>query len=408
MKFLRGYFYLTIPTLLLFVFYGIGLISQNYIPLDTSVTDGFPWLAQTTNFQSFFFKLNQTWDTLHFTAIASGGYDNQLYAMVQRLGDNYLYAFFPLLPFQFYLVSKITGIIFAAGVVALLNLLFFTAQLKKFLTLNNTISPQKQLLLTLLLPFSIFLFAPYTESLYLGLFFAFLNTFFYLKSSLKRNILLIIIIFLLSLTRSVATMVSVALVLSLIYEFWNSKTTVKAYILEHKQKLISSACIIGANILGILSFLYFGYLSVGNFWVSRQVQALWGRSSTNFIFEPVIRGFQETLTTGRISRGLFAIGVVSIIFYLVWKKYKKELLSNKAYLFMLIYSVLAVILPLTSNSLASIHRYILAAPIMMFFVPKYLVDFTKDKNWLYYSILVCFSVFFFFTSLFFLNHYWIG
>lgn len=398
----------------------LGFISQFFVREWHNPSDGFPYLSQSNSVATFTQKISQTWDTKHFTAIPEGGYANEDLRLNHKnecgedkkcgLGPNYLYAFFPLFPIQIKLFSTVFGLVGGLFVVALINYFWFSNKLTQILQL---LSDKKDLfsilLIALLMPFSVFFALPYTESLYLAIFLSIIIILKRQKVSFQNSGLIFILSFLLGLSRSVAVILPLTLGLYLLFRLFQLRFNIVNFWLKYKTIILHFIAVSGGVGLAFLSFFYYGYTQTGNFWVSRDVQDLWNRGSTLNIFEPYFRGLMDIFIGKHFGVGVIFTTLFIILSIWVWQNYKHKVLSDITYFILYFYSIFAVILPLTSNSTASINRYILATPIYFIFTPILLYKLlSRLKPWVYWVFVFALFVFFCFTAVLWTNHYWIG
>jgi hypothetical protein len=384
----------------------IGLWSANYINPLGGLENGRWRESRIRDVKSYVKNISYTWDSKHYTDIAESGYSNDT-----------LYAFFPLFPAEIRLVQNLTLNRFAISTSAFLtgaiNSIILCAVIYLFylkFIIDNTQAKQakKLLVLTLLLPFTLFFWVPYTEALFISLLLICFGLLFRQSQNPRLIWVLPIFTYLLSLTRSVGVMFSVGIVFWVIlnYKFYWGKFS----------RIIPIILAILSSVGGILTFLYFGLLRTGNFWISRDAQKFWGRGSNLNIFEPIMNNLQVMVNEEAFIKscngfldclnGAYYTGIGIVLFLITLALVLKLYWKNKMYLTLAFFSTLVFILPLTSNSTGSINRYILVCPIYLILLPKILLDYIpEDYHHLLYSVLAMIQGVMF---MMYTGHYWIG
>jgi len=387
---------------------------------------GYPYMSHTPNQlvsktvyylnspEEYVENIAQTWDTGHYLYLETYGYSSDK-------KDDFRFAFFPLLPLEarfistvllqspkygLYLTSIINTIIFAG-----LLLYFYKSKTKEFNLEGKEI---QTVLLALFLPFSFYYFVPYTESLFNLLLVSILIV---LESKKLRLFYLgILLAFALSLTRSVGVFASVLSGIYLVYHLamsFKSGHFGKVFWL----KILGYISMIIASVAGLLSFLSYGKMLTGNFWISRDVQKYWGRNQTFDIWHVVLDNAQKALnpsysvaeycSSNRICFNgtiLFPfIGVVliftTIIAVLIFLPKTKLNISIVAF------SILAVLTPLTTNNMESYYRYIVTAPVYFLLLPA-LLNSKLNRDW-YTALIVILAAIQGILMMFFANMQWI-
>jgi hypothetical protein len=384
----------------------IGIWSANYINPLGGLENGTWRNSRITNLQSYVKNISYTWDSKHYTNIAESGYKEMPH-----------YAFFPLFPAEIRLIHNLTfkqiSISTSAFIASAINslILCFVVYLFyiEFIAKDRDQKQSKKLLLlTLLLPFSLFFWVPYTESLFISLLLICFGLIFKHTDNPRLIWLLSIFTFLLGLTRSIGVMFSVSIVAWVIlnHKFYREKLV----------RLIPVILAIIANVAGLVSFLYFGYLKTGNFWISREVQKFWGRSSTINIFEPILNNFNVLISKEAFLKscdgyldclnGWYYTGIAIALFLAILAITLKTYWKNKMFVTLTVFSVLAFVLPLSSNSTGSINRYILACPIYLLLLPKILLDkIPEEYHYILFSVLSIGQGVLF---VMYTGHFWVG
>lgn len=368
-----------------------------------------------TNIINFAYQNGYTWDSRHYSNIAEFGYDH-----VDEHQDEE-YAFFPLFPLQIKLVAMITGLAYpiATTIAGFINTIlvfwlvhnFFRVYLTKYIpeqlkNLNNIF------LLFVLLPFNYFYIFAYTESLFVLLMTAILTYLLHIKIVNKWFCFLPALSYMMGITRSPGIFISLVFVFTFL-QINFAKSWADFIIncrLNWKSNLVLVISII-ANIAGLLSFLYYGFLKTGNFWISRDVQKFWGRESSGInIFEPIYNGlfelFKQDKCWGYCTQTYiyyyFAFLLILICAWIFYKYFRNNIFNYN----FLILSICFTVLPLTTNQLASYNRIFAVSPIYYIIFPIFLVYYIPSR---YYDLLIIFlcCLYTVFISLFSL-YYWVG
>lgn len=384
----------------------VGYVLYILLPISHG-KDGFPWIEPAgTNIISFLQYSNTIWDSQHFLRIASSWY-----SPVDHIGNtDYLFAFFPGYPalvgfFGFFISPQISQYIFSFFLVLVLAFTMHTF-------FRNYFNQQKSFQYTtisLLLPFSIFFFVPYSEALFSILLITFLIL---LQSSYQNKTLLLMYLFFLgfgmTITRSVGIVFLIVLGGYLLFDFLRKKYTKHNDLVEIKQKIIKVVVAGCGSIIAMIVFFTHNLILTGEFFISRRIQEYFRDGTPNSLFEPIIRGLQETLSGEQVSRSLLFLPIIFVVFWLVWRwcvLYEPRLKWLAAV--GILYSAVLIILNLSANSLMSSNRYILTSPIYLLLLPIYLAENEKFNR---YKHIVLFALFalFVFTSAWYFNHRWLG
>lgn len=367
---------------------------------------GYPYMTHTPNQlvsktvyfinspQEYTENIAQTWDAGHYLYLQTYGYSTDK-------KDDFRFAFFPLFPLEARFISTVlfqspkyglylTSVVNTIGFAVLL-LYFYKLKSKEFNLEGKEI---QTVLLALFLPFSFYYFVPYTESLFNLLLVGILVV---LESKKLRMFYLgVLLAYALSLTRSVGVFASVLSGVYLVYHL------VKSFKSGHYGKVfwlknLGFVSMIISSVAGLLSFLSYGKMMTGNFWISRDVQKYWGRNQTFDIWHVILDNAQKALnpsysvaeycSSNRICFNgtiLFPfIGVVliftTIIAALIFLPKTKLNISIVAF------SILAVLTPLTTNNMESYYRYIVTAPVYFLLLPA-LLNSRLNRDW--YTVLI--------------------
>ncbi len=299
---------------------------------------------------------------------------------------------------------------------------------------NQKTSSKILLIISLALPFNFFYFVPYTESLFGWLFCSILWILlgFYDRSVGSKlswtNYFLPIFCFLISLARSPGIVISLLLFVALIginitplfggnlleplltsptEEEQNKIDKLEnpfllTQYLQNSEGLLSSLksnlktfwkinliliSSMFANILGLVSFLYYGYTQTGNFWISRDIQSKWGRGSDWNIYSTITNRTNELFLSFKLDKiqdyynvaGVF----LTIICFVIAIKYFAKNWFN---LGLIVTSLAFAILPLSTGILFSYSRLFIICPIYFLFLPIFITRYINDKLILYLLI----------------------
>lgn len=383
-KLIKKYINILLPVSIWSVFFIFGFIQEFYKKYPTNKN-----YFQVLNDYLIVFSTN--WDADYYTKIAKIGYS---------LKEIKLFAFFPTFPHQIRLFSLLFENINVGAVLAsLFNfvvLSFIYIKIIEKINLSFGLGINKYLLylVYIFLPSNIFLFLPYTEGLYL--IFLLLSIYFIFFVNSKLQLLLPIFLTSLVMTRSLGIFFAITIFLifgiSLVY----NKGIIKNQL---NKKLIILSC--APAIMSQLLFQYFGQLITGDFWVSRNVQTLWGRSSVSIwnIFPTVIDFTSKTAISCYNKSGCLPWHIYELIsFYVIFTLIiltalyliKNQNQSNSFFVFIiLITSIPALYLPITTGTLYSLNRIIIVAPIYIFLIPILICKICKNR----YILAVLISMF---------------
>ncbi|MDO8555323.1 MAG: mannosyltransferase family protein [bacterium] len=321
-----------------------ALLASNRLNLqgDTAYT----WIDPTK------FSQNQTWNpiTLHakwdsfwYLDVAQNGYSFQ--------GENKLsnIAFFPLYPLLTRAISPIfnNNLILSGWFLSTFFLFLAVVYLYKLATeFHKNINPKLAIIFLLIFPTSFFLNAVYAESLFLFLATA---SFYY---ALKKNYFLAGIIgFFASLTR----VTGILLFLPLLWEYFSNFGFRRVFNLK-----LASLFLVP---LGTIVFSLYHYLKFGDLLLYFKVSSWWGRSFA------LNKDHFLLLTNSSIVN--FALDSLLVIFALIASYFIfKKLRASYG-----IYSLSAILLPLSTGTLMSVNRYIL-----MIFPLYLLLASIKNRN----------------------------
>jgi hypothetical protein len=355
---------------------------------------GFPWFKEQGF--DFFNTIRNLWDTLFFTRIAEQGYITTL----DHTGNlDYLFAFFPGTPSVIGVISFIIGSVFAPVLYSLIGLILLGAVFRNTSAiLLIDLNSWKWLYV---IPFSIFLFVPYTEGLFVLILLLILGVLYnQTYRPIVSNTILLFLGILGSLTRSVTLLLSVSIgIVGLVFWIKNKQNADKLFLIKSVFLGIGSG--IGLGLVVLLN-----QIGSGSWNTFLQVQAYWGRTiSGGRFWDPIIRAISETFS-GNPSFSLFTlIGyiLVYIIIYFVKPVYTQY---KKLYWISLVFSMLINYTTVSQNTLQSINRYLFATPVVLLLLPHLLEKYipNKFKN-IVYILGFCFLLL---TAGLFFRHYWVG
>lgn len=295
------------------------------------LTEFDPWQPKYSNATV---PLLARWDSGWYVAVAKDGY-------YLNPGENSTVVFFPLYPLLIAGLTTISGIdyFYVGQLISWLALFLALFYFYKLLRLDFEERHSYSMLLYLLVfPWSFFLAAVYTESLF---FFLIVSSFFYAR---KQNWMLASIFgFFASLTR----ITGIFLFPALAYEYWvqNKKLDLKAFWLA----LIPA---------GLSTFILYLKFKTGDFLAFIHNQSSFGRSLT-FPLQTLWRDIKNTLIffqKGEILNTLvYALGMLVLVvsLYLLVKFHKRLRFSY------LLFAYLSILLPLCTGTTTSLGRYLL-------------------------------------------------
>jgi hypothetical protein len=383
-----------------------GIITRAIWPIDHEYA-GYPWLREDGTLGNYFFNLTQTWDSIHYSRLGT-----LWYAPIDHIGNkDYIYAFFPLYPAVIGVIGWVVGITSSMVAMSLVLPCIAAVLLKRiFKQLFPTIDSTILVTTSFLLPFSLFFFVPYTESLYLILLCSIIG-FVYKTHSKWLNLVLgltfgIVVV----LNRSVGLLFTGSFFLvffvQTIFEWFKFKK-VDAILID---RLIKSFWLGLGSLIGIVGFFVHNWIRTGNFLVSRTVQDYFGRGSTLNPLDPFVRGFNQTVSGERFSRGLLFVPIILGLLWYVSKWVSKKYPEHKWLMQAgLLYTILTVYLNITANSLASTNRYILTSPIYFIGLPVFITLVLQKRSsvWLKVLWIACF-IFLLFSMAIFSRQLWLG
>lgn len=282
------------------------------------------------------------WDGEHYINIAYNGYRS-----------NYLYAFFPGIPFLIKYLSPIGVVLLNQIFVILTSYLIYLIG-HKHLKLKN---PINAVIVYLISPVAIFSMLPYTESLFI-----FLSTYsYYLYKEKKNYYLLGIILGTCSLVRSTGCVIFFSIFIMMTIDWFKKKL---------KLKNIFKTYIIAT----IISCIYPSYLYIktGSPFTFTTVQNIyWARINTNpimFLYDTI----KVTINSPNVVYIINSILSLIIMTFIMIKSIKW--IKGKTNLDLSIYSILTILFLMfsirkTGDPLTSYYRYLFACFPIYFMVP---------------------------------------
>jgi len=335
------------------------------------------------------FYLLIRWDSLHYLDVILKGYS----------GPSVLFPLYPLLVAG---ISIFFSPVFSGFFVSFLSLSIALYYLSKLIKKdNNQEISHRSLLLMLFFPAAMFFPLIYTESLFLAL----LVTFFYYAQ--KRQWLAVVIIgFFATLTRNVGIFLWPVYLVYIFISFYstNDREVGKQIINFIKKKEFWYSLIIPA---GLLTYCFFSYFKFGDFLAFVSGQKGWAEwrtfmwpGATLYHFYKIIfidpisqTGLYNFLRIVIIEGGSFLVLLITAIYWIMKKHWPYA-----------VFCLLNTLLFSCMYPMVSVNRYVVVVfPIFIF-----LAIATKKINWLFYSILALFFVFFVFNVYLFSVGAWVG
>ncbi|MDQ5845165.1 MAG: hypothetical protein M3539_07705 [Acidobacteriota bacterium] len=269
-------------------------------------------------------------DASWYCAVAEDGYEHQPFEVAQHK-----WAFFPLYPLTLRLAATITGEYLVTGAV-LSNLFFFLAIVLLHKLVGewgyDTLVADRSIFYLAIYPTSYFFSLSFTESLFL-----LLTVASFLAARRERWWWASVLGALASATRSGGVLLLPALaVYNLMrYRSWRPRKLLPLLLIP----------------LGLVAFMVYLKIITGNAWAFREVQAAWGRQS-GFFLTPLLEYLKKPADVAfpwnpmllNFAAALMAFGCA---YYLM--KRREWALG--------LYTLLSVIVPLSSLSLQSLARY---------------------------------------------------
>jgi hypothetical protein len=296
--------------------------------LNVTTDSAYDWQSSTPQHQS----LNPAdalvrWDAYHYKGIAENGYS-------YKPGELNNIAFFPLYPMVIRAFTYI-GVPFVAAallinIVSLASVLYiFERLIKKF---YPKIDHRMALAFGALFPLAIFFAAPYTESLFLALTLGAVYAF-----KLRRFGLGTILAVLCGLCRLNGILVLIVAA----FEVYKNKDPILA-------KIKTLAVISIPVVLAPFSYLLYLRIKFGSFGIYGATQLSWGRK-----FLTINTSHFAVHTPSGVTNLIFDLSIIALGLGLVWLVYKRVDHG------LALYSLVGILVPLSSGTTMSIGRYLL-------------------------------------------------
>lgn len=322
----------------------LGSYNNKVVPLNKDTRARY--VSEPNNKLSFI----SDWDGPDYLSVANNGYTT-----INTTN------FFPLYPLLTHAVNRsVTSPLYSALIVAWLSFIgavyFYLKIIKSFFKVSENINALKGVLLFVLFPTSVFLFASYTEGLFA--FLALGAIYFALQKKYLYSAL-----FLLFATATHITGVFLLMMLGLM-------------LLEQKEKIyrIISYMVIGS--LGIVAYMIYLYEKFGKPLAFITAQKNHGWLEGNVVL--------NLINTFNILNLFFVILILVSVIY--WWKRKKSFS---------IYSLSFLIIPIIGGEFGGFNRYVLMAfPVQFMLFDKY-----RDRSTLYTIVIIAFSILWTFTLL---------
>lgn len=308
---------------------------------------------------------NNIWDGAQYMQIAEKGYK-----FPQQ-------AFFPLLPALIGFLNYFLPLSLAGRINLLLLPILFVLLLEYLSNLGYDFKIKLKLLsLFLIFPTSFYLFATYTETLFI--IFALCSIRLIQLEKYKFALIPVIL-------GSMTKPQGVALIILLIVSF--VITNLKK--LPKIQLLYDSLILSILSITGVASYFYYLHAKYGDFKIFFKAQSNWLRSPSTF--EDLVSRYTERINftidqlsrKGIITRELIEFAFFAFIVFLILRYLRK--LNWK----LAIYSTLVILIPLSTFSLLSLPRFTLLAFPLLF---EFFKDIIKNKFYLRSYLILALTI----------------
>lgn len=335
------------------------------------------------------FYLLIRWDSLHYLDVILKGYS----------GPSVLFPLYPLIVAGF---SIFFSTIFSGFFVSFLSLSVALYYLSKLIKRENDQEiANRSLLLMLFFPAAMFFPLIYTESLFLALLVAF---FYYAQK--KKWLAVVIIGFFATLTRNVGIFLWPVYLVYIFTSFYpaNYKELGKQINNFIKKKEFWYSLIIPA---GLFLYCLYSYFQFGDFFAFVSGQKGWAQwrtfmwpGATLYHFYKIIfidpisqTGLYNFLRIVVIEGGSFLVLFIATIYWIIKKHWPYA-----------VFCLLNTLLFSCMYPMISVNRYV----VVIFPIFIFLAIATKKINWLFYSIMALFFVFFVFNVYLFSVGAWVG
>ena len=359
----------------IFTFWRIGLFAITYLGAKAFPQVANGGLGAKNESQSFSYLLSWAqWDGGHYFEIAKNGYT-----------DFTQYAFFPAYPVSIKVLDTLlplntlqTGLIIS-NICFLAFLYVFYHFLKKCYTSKTAINT---LITFFCFPTTFFAVAFYTEGLFLLLAALF---FYFLYQNKYQNAA--IVIALASLTRFVGIFLILAL-------FYKSFSAMKLKTFKVKNVLIPYAI----SFVGILTYIVYLAKTTNNPLAFLAAQSNWQRTSTDPI-STIIGSIWTIATNPNTPPDQYLDVVVTVSFIGILIAGIKKIPSS-----LWIFSMLVVLVPASTGTLASMPRYALSSLGAFIIIGNFLEKYPKLKTPLWAFMLMLQAI----LAVKFVNGYWVA
>ncbi|MBI3282708.1 hypothetical protein HYZ70_01370 [Candidatus Curtissbacteria bacterium] len=359
----------------IFLFWRLGLLAVTYLGSFTFPLSSNGGLGAPTVTKPFDFWLSWAqWDGGHFYTIAQRGY--------QLMTD---YAFFPLYPLLIKISTKIfpqfilpTGLLISNLSFLLFLIIFFKFVEKRYrseVAYNSLVS-------ILVFPTAFFAVSFYSEGLFL---FLSVLVFYFLY---RKNLLLSSIFALLAATTRVA---GIFLTIPLFYNyFWSISYNIK--------NLSSKAFIPFISTFGFALWAIYLFAKTNDPLRFVNTQTLWQRSASDPL-STIIGNLWILITSPKLPFDQYFDLGITLLFLgiLIWGV--KKIPSS-----LWIFSILVILLPLSSGTLTSMPRYALGSLGAFIAIGRFLEDHPKFRFPLWGASLVLQAI----LAVRFINGYWVA
>ncbi len=332
------------------------------------------------------------WDSIHYLNIILQGYTSPS-------------VFFPLYPLVVSWFSLFFPAIFSGFLVSFLALSFALYYLNKLFKLNDDSEiSTRSLLLLLVFPTALFFSLIYTEALFLALSAAF---FYYAQR--KQWLTAVIIGFFATLTRNIGIFLWPIYLIYIFSSLYSSNSSIYKNFFQKINNLIQKKEFWYSFIIpaGLLTFCTYNYFQFGNFLAFLSGQKDWSASrsfvwpwqSLYYYFRAIfVVPFSEVgvfnfLRIVIIEGGSFLLLLVATIYWTIKKNWPFS-----------IYCFLNLLLFSCMFPMSSVNRYI----VVIFPIFIFLAHITKKRDWLFYSLLALFFIFFVFNIYLFSQGAWVA
>lgn len=278
------------------------------------------------------------WDCLWYHKIVEQGYDRLSYLNLEMTS----LAFFPLFPLitkavsNIFNISTLISLLICSKIFFLLSIFAFMKFAKEYFP---KISPFIAGITIAYNPYAIYANSGYTEPLFLLLT---CLCFYYLKQ--KRLKSLAVVGSFLTATRLVGAAIGVSYGFFMLKEFWKGSNKKRKFI-------ILNGLMIGS---GLISFMIFLYFHTGNALAFIEASKAWGREINN-----PVSTLLHAMTAPYAILNLFAINTLFALYCCCF-------LAKKGFHHLAIFSLICIIIPISTSTLYSMPRYIwYQAPILL-------------------------------------------